>query len=73
MSIFEVVEDGEEELLETPKGLLNRKSFAPVLYRARATTSWVFGWTGKLRGPPCPNFPINFAYELSEAVCKFWN
>jgi hypothetical protein len=73
MSIFEVVEDSEEESLEAPKGLLNRKHSAPVLDRTRATIRWGFGFARKLQRPPCLDLSVHLAHELSEAFGELWH
>ena len=72
MSVFEVIEDSEEESLEAPKGLLNRKRSVPVLSRTRATIRWGLGFARKLQRPPRLDLPVYLGHELSEAFGELW-
>ena len=73
MPIFEVVEDGEEESLEAPECLVDRKHCTPVLDRTRATIKWGFRFARKLQRPPCLNLSVYLVHELSEALGELWH
>ena len=72
MSVFEVVEDSEEESLEAPKGLMHRKCSVPVLGRTRVTIKWGLGSARKLQRPARLDLSIYLGHELSEAFCELW-
>ena len=73
MSIFEVVEDSEEESLEAPKGPLDRKYSVPVIGRTRTTIKRGLGFARKLQRPSRLDLFVYLGHELSEAFGQLWH